>query len=87
MSGFILCLECKEFLGKYTSFIEGYILSYKMLNKKLCSINPTKLDLTPNAIPGFKELLDVLDIKHICCRMHILTNADFYKFIINRIEI
>jgi len=77
MSGFILCLECKEFLGKYTSFIEAYILSYKIFNKKLCSINPTKLDLTPNAIPDLKDLLDILGITKTCCRMHILTNADF----------
>jgi len=87
MSGFILCPECKDLLGRYSSFIEGYILTSKMLNKDICNIDPTKLDLTPNLIPDMKELLDTLGIKKECSRMHILTNADFYKFIINRTEV
>lgn len=87
MSAFILCPECKEFLGKYSAFIQGYILCYKMLNLYICNVDPTKLDLTPNLIPDMKDILDALKIKKTCCRMHILTNADFYEFIDNRTEV
>jgi len=87
MSAFILCLECGNNLGKFTSFIESYILTSKMLDKDICNIDPTKIDLTPNLIPDMRILLDTLGIKKICCRMHILTNSDFYKFLINRTEI
>ena len=87
MSGFILCLECKELLGKYTAFIEGYVLMTKMLDKNICNVDPSKLDMTPNFIPDLKELMDTLGIKKECCRTHILTNADFNKFIYNRTEI
>ncbi len=87
MSAFILCLECGNFLGRYASFIESYILTSKMLDKNICNIDPTKIDLTPNLVPDLGELLNTLGIKKLCCRTHILTNADFYKFLINRTEI
>lgn len=87
MSGFILCLECKELLGKYTAFIEGYVLCTKMLSGDICNVDPSKLDLTPNFIPDLNELMNTLGIKKECCRTHILSGADFYKFIYNRTEI
>lgn len=87
MSGFVLCLECKNLLGKYTKFIEAFILSSKLLYKEMCIVDPTKLDLTPNYTPDLKDLFDTLGLTKECCRTHILTNADFYKFIFNRTEI
>ena len=48
MSNFILCLECKEYIGKYKSFIEAYNLSMKRLNDDIVKTDPGKIDLSPN---------------------------------------
>jgi len=88
MSNFILCLECKTYLGKYKSFIEAYNMSMKMLNNKLISsVNPAKIDISPDIVPDMKDLLDALNFKNSCCRTHILTSADFYKYLLNRTEL
>lgn len=88
MSNFVLCLECKEYLGRYKRFIEAYNLCMKILNDKLISdVNPEKIDISSVPVPNMKNLLDSLDIKHICCRSHEITTADFYKYLLNRTEL
>jgi DNA-directed RNA polymerase subunit N (RpoN/RPB10) len=86
MSVFILCLECKEILGRYTAFIECYALAVKMLNKEICNINPNKLTLSANKIEGLEEILDLLGLEKDCCRTHMLTGASFDKFLQNITE-
>ena len=88
MSNFILCLECKEYLGQWKEFIEAYNISMKILNDNLItSINSEKIDISPNLLPPMQNLLDSLDLLKMCCRTHILTSADFYKYLDNRTEI
>ncbi len=88
MSNFVLCLECKVFLGKYKSFIEAYNICMKMLNDKLISsISPEKIDVSQDVVFNMKDLLDVLNFEHPCCRTHILSPADFHKYLLNRTEL
>jgi len=83
MSNFILCPECKKYLGKYRLFIEAYDMCIKMIDGDIMSTNASNLDLIPNAKLDKKkaDLLDALDITNICCRTHCITNADFYSFL------
>lgn len=88
MSNFILCLECKEYFGKYKSFIEAYLLCMKILDDKLISdVNPEKIDISSVPVPNMKNLLDALDINNVCCRAHEITPADFYNYLLNRTEL
>lgn len=81
MSGFVLCPECKEYLGKYKSFIDAYNLSIKIIDNTIINnINPEKLDISVNQLPTLGDLLDSLELFKICCRTHILAFTDFYKY-------
>lgn len=88
MSGFILCLECRENLGQYKDFIKAYELCIKMLNKNILdNCHPGKLEIEHNVIPDFSDLLDSLGLTKICCRTHLLSNADFYAYLDYRTEL
>ena len=88
MSNFVLCPENKEYLGRYKTFIEAYNSCMKILNNELIdNINPEKIDISTPYITNSKNLLDSLDISHLCCRTHIITHADFYKYLVNRTEL
>ena len=79
MSSFILCPECKYNIGKYTEFIKGCILFYKITNIKYYdNVDPSKSFFNNDFKEIYKEILDFLDFK-ICCRMHTITSADFYE--------
>ena len=49
--------------------------------------DPEKIDISTPYITNSKNLLDSLDISHLCCRTHIITHADFYKYLVNRTEL
>ena len=89
MSNFILCLECKEYLGKYKSFIIAYTLDMKRLNDKIIKdSHPTKLETNKqNQIDPIKDLLDSLGIKKLCCRTHLISGFDFWECLFNSNEI
>ncbi len=83
MSNFILCPECKKYLGKYRLFIEAYDMCIKMMDENISSIDPGNLGISPSAeiCKQISDLLDALNITNICCRTHCVTNADFYSFL------
>ena len=88
MAAFILCLECRKYLGRYKTFIEAYVYSTKILIKDILDkIHPGKLDIAHNMIPDLSDLLDSLGLVNMCCRTHILSNADFYSYLNYRTEL
>ena len=88
MSGFIVCLECGENLGQYKDFIISYDLCEKMRNKNILdNFHPGKLEIIHNVIPDFSDLLDSLGLTKICCRTHLLSDADIYSYLSPRLYI
>lgn len=89
MSNFILCLECKKYLGKYKLFIEAYTMCIKMLDDKIDSVSPDNMNTVPSLDLDINmgDLLDALKIDNICCRMHTITAADFFSFLDMKTEI
>lgn len=82
MSGYILCTECRGYLGKYNDFIIAYEMNMKRLNSDLYNkVEPSKLETITNTKNYLEELFDILEIKNMCCRVHITTYDDFHKHI------
>jgi DNA-directed RNA polymerase subunit N (RpoN/RPB10) len=70
----ILCYECNQDLGEIYDFFHLTMSSYYryVIEKKKISINPSNMDLKPNIIDNINFLFDALDIKNMCCKMHLI---------------
>jgi len=75
----ILCPECAENLGElypfYEKVTEGYCEFLIKQNKD--NIHIDKLYLKANIIQEFDFIFNALNIKNMCCRVHILGTLDF----------
>jgi DNA-directed RNA polymerase subunit N (RpoN/RPB10) len=75
----ILCTECSEDLAEvypfYVSVKNAYFKSLMSESKKPIDIN--KIDFKSDVLPDLGFVFEALDIKNMCCRMHILANTNF----------
>jgi hypothetical protein len=75
----ILCPECFEDLAEvypfYVSVKNAYLRSLMSENKKPIDIN--KIELKSDVLKDTSFIFEAVDIKNMCCRIHILTNTDF----------
>jgi DNA-directed RNA polymerase subunit N (RpoN/RPB10) len=81
MASFIRCPECANCLGIYVDFVhEAKNKIYqKEVFEKHSDYDPEKLCIKPDILPDLSELLDALELKNTCCRMHILTKVNIDK--------
>lgn len=85
MSSYIRCPECSKCIGKYVEFIEKARQSLyedKVFRKtsKFSKIDPEKLCFNPNVTPSLEKIFEAIDIKKICCRMHLSSGVRFENY-------
>jgi DNA-directed RNA polymerase subunit N (RpoN/RPB10) len=76
---FILCPECSEYLGSVYPLFTAVKIKFckKMLMNQEHSIDIDKMDFRTDILPKMDKLLDLVDIKNMCCRTHIIGASDF----------
>lgn len=74
MTCFILCPECGECLGEVFQFYNVVKSNY---TKKMVHFDASKADIKSDFSLKFDFIMNAIQIKKQCCRMHILGYVDF----------
>ena len=75
----VLCPECGDCIGEVYEFINTVKQGYYSTLKHKTNIQPEKIELTSGINKPIGFILDALDIKNLCCRMHIISVTVFDK--------
>lgn len=75
----ILCPECGEDLSDKYYFFEAVKTGYvkDKVKKNDYPINIEKIEFKSNILEPLDFILNALELKNVCCRMHITTVVDF----------
>lgn len=79
MSGFIICPECSEDIGRITTLYKlakQATIVKTVSSGKYANYNPANIKFNTKITPDLEKVLDALHLQTWCCRMHLLGLTD-----------